>query len=977
MHPILDNKPVPADVDALRNDVDFLAAYEHLPVPVGLQDKLFRFIGINQAFTDLLGYSAEELVGQPGLAIVAPESVDDVNQAQRQYLAGQVTRTKFNRVLRARSGDRLACVVEVKAIPDPSAKCRYLVVVHDADEVRRRERLLIDRAELFRLAIEQSPVPISLQDSSYRLVLVNQAYCQMTGYSEDELIGRDVLEFHDAPSQSVIRAMRHHVDSSGQFDGELKRAIIRADGTRVPYQLVLRHTMSVDGSRLIFAALQDLRHLESARHEVAEQRNWFYRAFDHAPAGILYSVPGQNEIRANRALYRMIGTHDITVLNRLVPREAAQCTEPGRQFDAGRIALRRAGEESQWLDRICSTVRHFDGSIGTVTVVTDVTREQQLRADLQSAVAQQAALLHTMDTGLAHVVGDLVVRVNPALLRLCGKSEEVLLGQPIEALFERTEQWDAVLGSGSAQGAVESQRCVVELNRDGDQPLRCEVSVRQVDPMRTDLGVLLTVRDISEWLDENDKLSRSLSDLENLIDTEPLSIAQIENGRLVRVNKAMRRLLEIGSGSLPGDQFSQMCEDSQQVADFLARCASGQDQDRLLRATLVGSKGLRSECVLHAARIGNGERNALMVMAVDLSQQARVASLAIKMQGRFEAFSSLLNDAMVVIARDSSKVLHANPAVTDVLGLDGQQVSGSSAGRLWNHLADEDRDKVLQAYRELEAGQVVSLAVLVNHPAHGALNVRLRMFIAEDGRESFVLAEDVTKNIQLEQQRLADAVKQKDGLVREVHHRIKNNLQGVAGLLQQSAIREPQLSAILGEVAGQIHAVAQVHGLQLQDEKLTPQGIVRAIADNIRHTFGHHVPLEIIETSDASPGPDWVVPELEAVPLALVINEITSNAFKHGEPGCDVKVTMAPSESGFQVIVSNAGELPADFDLATRPVSPTGLGLIRALMPKRGADLTLDAHDGQVIARLSLQAPALMLDMPGTQDDTQLRQNYV
>jgi two-component sensor histidine kinase len=333
---------------------------------------------------------------------------------------------------------------------------------------------------------------------------------------------------------------------------------------------------------------------------------------------------------------------------------------------------------------------------------------------------------------------------------------------------------------------------------------------------------------------------------------------------------------------------------------------------------------------------------------------------------------------MVVIENASGQILHANDAVGDVLGVDCHGIAGTTADRLWTHINGENAISVQNAFADLQVGRVASLAVTVVHPVAGELHVRLRMFIAKDGLESFVLAEDMTQSLALEKKRLADAVKQKDGLVREVHHRIKNNLQGVAGLLQQSAIREPKLTAILGEVAGQIHAVAQVHGLQLQDQKLTPQGIVRAIADNIRHTFGHSVPLKIVERDDRKNGSHWIVPEQEAVPLALVINEITSNALKHGEPKSEVTIHVTPSDSGFEVVVSNKGQLPDDFDLATRPVSPSGLGLIRALMPKRGAELTLEsATEGLVVARLVLEAPALMLNLPITETSLQLPDRHV
>ena len=60
-----------------------------------------------------------------------------------------------------------------------------------------------------------------------------------------------------------------------------------------------------------------------------------------------------------------------------------------------------------------------------------------------------------------------------------------------------------------------------------------------------------------------------------------------------------------------------------------------------------------------------------------------------------------------------------------------------------------------------------------------------------------LVASEVTEQRAAERARLQAAIAQREVLVREVHHRIKNNLQGVAGLLQQNAARRPELAAVL------------------------------------------------------------------------------------------------------------------------------------------------------------------------------------
>ena len=76
---------------------------------------------------------------------------------------------------------------------------------------------------------------------------------------------------------------------------------------------------------------------------------------------------------------------------------------------------------------------------------------------------------------------------------------------------------------------------------------------------------------------------------------------------------------------------------------------------------------------------------------------------------------------------------------------------------------------------------------------------------ATPARRLIVTIHDITVLRQLEQERLRQALQQRDTLVREVHHRIKNNLQGVAGLMQQVAARRPEVQPIIAEVVGQDH----------------------------------------------------------------------------------------------------------------------------------------------------------------------------
>jgi len=197
-----------------------------------------------------------------------------------------------------------------------------------------------------------------------------------------------------------------------------------------------------------------------------------------------------------------------------------------------------------------------------------------------------------------------------------------------------------------------------------------------------------------------------------------------------------------------------------------------------------------------------------------------------------------------------------------------------------------------------------------------------------------------------------------------VHHRIKNNLQSVIGLLQRQARRAPEARAAIETAVGQVGAVAAVHGLQGRagDEHTSLESMLVSIVRNVGQITGITPSLELVR--DGAAGEHQVV-EAEAVPLALVLNELITNAVKHtpaGAEGGEVVVKVCLQAGGAVVEVCNGpAALPPRVDLDAGTGLGTGLQLVRSLLPGRGADLVLAAGDDRVRASLRLGPPVLRL----------------
>lgn len=214
----------------------------------------------------------------------------------------------------------------------------------------------------------------------------------------------------------------------------------------------------------------------------------------------------------------------------------------------------------------------------------------------------------------------------------------------------------------------------------------------------------------------------------------------------------------------------------------------------------------------------------------------------------------------------------------------------------------------------------------------------------------FVLVTDVTERVNSEQA-LAVALEEKDTLLKEVYHRVKNNLQVVQSLLslQGRNVRDDSARAALHEMAQRVRSMALVHEHLYRSANLSavPLGdYVRSLA------------RQLTQGAERSPGDIRVTveaPEVEigmdtAIPLGLLLTELISNSLKHGFPdgrpgAIAVSFTQVPAGTKISVADDGVG-LPPGFDPAA--TSSMGLQLASSLARQLGGELSLRSGAGAI-----------------------------
>lgn len=226
----------------------------------------------------------------------------------------------------------------------------------------------------------------------------------------------------------------------------------------------------------------------------------------------------------------------------------------------------------------------------------------------------------------------------------------------------------------------------------------------------------------------------------------------------------------------------------------------------------------------------------------------------------------------------------------------------------------------------------------------------------------FVVGTDLTETKRLQAVSLGEERRLREILVSEVHHRVKNSLQGIVGLLRTQATKSPDLAAALAPAITQVLSISVGFGLTSTRSRfgIVLCDMVREISRNVGQVTGALISTEMDGAILERP---IVLDRSHGVNLGMIVNELIFNAVKHGEaPAEGPRIMIAISrtlETATVRIANFIGSASIGFDFPSGRGLGTGLSLVRALLPSRGSDLSFTVGGGQVTAVLNLRFDTL------------------
>ncbi len=944
-------------------------------------------VDANETALTRLGYSREELTGLRLRAIDA--ELDD--ERFGRMLDALMTQGEYQREtrFRTRAASEFAVHMVLQRVEHAEREFIFLLV-RDVSERKRIEVSLAEHGERLATIFNESPIGILLLDGEFRIRRVNHAACSLLGQQEAQLMGRDPVGLlHADDVHSSLRDRERFAPAGASFT-EDDRRLMDPQGNVVWVRMIWRALGAADAQREYLVVLEDItdhkRLEERLQRLLAESR----LIFDTAFVGLLF-VRDDSVVRVNSAMEELLGCEpgtlveqiqlfahpsDRLLLSGLRERYGQIRTAGGCEFEL--YMYRRRGDPI-WVAVQGRAVNPDRPDLGYIFAFVNIDQRKRADRELRSTLNELQLIFDNALVAIVYVANDLVIKANAAGERLFGFGAADLREVHFGALFADPGAWQRV----QAQCTAETEAGEARASATFELPMRradgttfwCAGNVRPIEAGAPERGMIVALTDVDQRRRSEDELQRVRNFLDLVIESLPVLVAvrEAQSGRFVSMNRAGETMTGLSREQVIGRTWQEIYGRpfADRYAEMDRRAITEARQMERPRDSLLRSDGRsltvnqRVVPIFDDKQEGRGHATAQYVMSIidDLTGEVLAETALRETESRFRQFAENIDQLVFIASADLTQVFYVNDRYEQFVGAPASELlADARSARKYVQpedlvALDRQMPRLLAKMRRQRRSEFL---VRVNHPTRGVrmLSVRLNPAQIHDGSiRVFGIADDVTERKAAEQQRLEEAVMQRDVLVREVHHRIKNNLQGVAGLLQQMASAKPEVAATLHEVAGQIQAIAQVHGLQIGSGGTLPVlGVAQGIFSNLGAMFGADVRFE----SDAPALWRWGLPENEAVPLALVINELGTNAIKYrSSRELAVEVRIATRPEGIALQIDNAGRLPPGFDLARVVSGVSGLSLIKALLPRRGAKLRIEQLGSLVRTTLELGVPAI------------------
>ncbi|OPY29642.1 MAG: putative diguanylate cyclase [Methanocella sp. PtaU1.Bin125] len=379
------------------------------------------------------------------LAAIVPEDRDRVDRAVcLSVREGSHIKMDF-RILRPDGEQRYVNCEGGTIIGPGGTAVRMLGVCFDITERKQAEEALRESEERFRATFEQAAVGIAHVSLDGHYIRVNEKYCDIVGYSCDEMVLRTYQDITYQEDLKADEALVRELLEGKKATGTIEKRYIRKDGSLIWVNLTVSIARTPDGAPEYFIAVAaDMTKRRQAEEALRESEEKFRTLAESSSAAITIFRDNEN-IFVNRAAAEITGYSieelmTIGPIMTIAPGYRAQAMKIIEMLDRGErtrerleLEILRKDGSTRWID-ISAAPISYHGKNALISIALDVTERKQAEEALKEAKARAELYLDLMGHDISNMNQAMMGYLEMAQELLDLKGHEELIERPLEII---------------------------------------------------------------------------------------------------------------------------------------------------------------------------------------------------------------------------------------------------------------------------------------------------------------------------------------------------------------------------------------------------------------------------------------------------------------------------------------------------------------------------------------------------------------
>lgn len=856
--------------------------------------------------------------------------------------------------------------------------------VHVAHEIipgSDRNRILLELFSDFSYSFVCDCSQDKKSSNNYNLNWLADSFFDLTGYKADDLNLSELWMFVVHPEDYHIAEKQLKITKPGSKDVTEFR-IIDSDGKIIWIKnYIYCVEAEEEGFLCIYGVAQDITESKKSEKETKDMVEFLQTLTDTMPSSIFYKDTNGIYLGCNKEYADFVGLSKDEIIGKSVydifskdladkyhNMDSELLENPGKQVYDWKMNHSDGTIHDVMFNK--ATYSNTEGDLaGLVGVMVDITDLKQIERALKESEEKYRLLAeNSSDVIWTMSLGGHFTFVTPAVEELSGYTPEEALQLHLSdyiledyypiVMHEIFEQ----LNKPAHERVRSKYMELKEYKKDGSI-IDIEVDTRWIyDDKGNPVGLQGSTRDITERKMVEEALKRSEYLYRTIFEnTGAATVLFNKEGTITRVNSELKRI----SGYLKSEVENKMNwrdvihpDELPKVIQYHKQREKDPNSVPSTYETKLINNQKNGEPIFAQITVGkipdSEEYIASIINITDLKNAQKSLQ---ESEEKFRQMAENIEELMYIIDPKMSKILYISPSYEKIWGRSREELYKEPKSWI-GAIHPDDRKKAINhiftADQEVISHDDPGIEYRIIHPEGSVHWIWGRAFpVLDDKGKPYRIAGialDITDR-KLAEEEVKSSLKEKELLLREIHHRVKNNLQIIVSLLSLQAqhVDDKEVRGILTESQNRVKSMAMIHEKLYESPDLTHINFKYYIEKLVTDLFySHNVEIGTIEpviiTMDLDMGIDT------AIPCGLIINELVTNSIKYAFPdGCKGTVTVefGKTEDEFSLKIADNG-IGMSKDI--KPDSPRtfGLQLVENLVNQLDGTITCDINHGTV-----------------------------